>query len=155
LGIGVYGGEYLKYLIPTVVVLASIKKRSNCSVKELKASRRLFWSAGGLLQKLHTSSSPPTLLALWSQLTSQEFANFLLGTRTPSHLSKAFLNRVIVIEQPNDFSKLTIEEVQNAKIVLVSWGTTTKVTYIKKLANLAGIMEPGSHLRSLSLRVLD
>jgi hypothetical protein len=37
---------------------------------------------------------------------------------------------------------LTIEEVQRAKIVLVSWGVTTKPAYIKQLATLAGIVEP-------------
>jgi hypothetical protein len=109
----------------TVVVLASIKNRPSCSAEKLEAVQNL---PGKIYTEANLIIMPPHLVKQWKS----EIEKFV----------PEFLKRVIVIEQPKDFSKLTIEKVQRAKIVLVSWGTTTKAAYIKRLATLAGIVEP-------------
>ncbi|KAE9378131.1 hypothetical protein N431DRAFT_328897 [Stipitochalara longipes BDJ] len=111
----------------TVVVLGLIKESREAPKKETTWERAEI-PAGKIPTQATLIIMPPHLIKQWKS-EIQKFVPELLAS-------------VIVIEDPKDFSQITIKRIQDAKIVLVSWGVTTKAKYIKTLATLAGIVEP-------------
>jgi hypothetical protein len=78
-----------------------------------------------------------TLILLPSHLVDQwhsEIGKFLLELK----------GNVIVTGsgKASHFAKLTIREVLEAKIIIVAWDNCTKPSYLKMVANLAGLVEP-------------
>jgi hypothetical protein len=109
----------------TVVMLALIKQRSYFY-------QRKALNIGHLPGSIYT---PATLIMMPSHLVKQwesEVAKFIPETQ----------KKVIIIHEPRDFAKLSINHIKEAEIVIVNWGSCAKPAYIKMLANLAGIVEP-------------
>ena len=111
----------------TVVVLALIKERPAPSPEETTEDSAEI-PAGKIPTQATLIIMPPHLVKQWRS----EIEKFV----------PELLESVLVIENPNHFAKLSIKEIQEAKIVLVSWGVTNKIKYRKLLATLSGIVEP-------------
>jgi hypothetical protein len=113
----------------TVVTLALIKgsfeARKTASKSEPESTKI---PAGKIPTKASLIIMPPHLVKQWRS----EIQKF-----TPE-----FLNSLIIIESPGDFANLTIKQIQDAKIVLISWSVPNKLPYVKVLASHAGVVEP-------------
>jgi hypothetical protein len=112
----------------TVVMLALIQERG----KSYKGKAPIFRELPGSIYTPATLIMvPPHLVDQWNS----EVAKF-----RPEIKSK-----VIIIQEPRHFSKLTIKQITEAEIVIVNWGACVKPAYIKMLANFGGIVEPADN----------
>jgi hypothetical protein len=119
----------------TVVMLALITEQRAAEAKKRKAVEIPPKTPGG-----GPIPTDATLILMPSHLVNQ------WHSEVEKFLPPEFRKKVIIVRsgQALQFSKLTIQDIIDADVIIVAWGNTIKPPYLKMMANLAGLVEPSN-----------